>query len=85
MTTKQFQFWQKWLTYANVMTIIVGLLVAFAGNSKIFELHGDTGRHATGGLRDRHGELPARQETRPMAAHRHQIGLRQDGEHVVTA
>jgi len=36
---KNFNFWQKWLTYANVMTIGVGLLVAFAGNSFVFELH----------------------------------------------
>ncbi len=36
---KKFRFWQKWLTYANVMTIMVGLLVAFAGNSIAFELH----------------------------------------------
>ena len=34
-----FPFWQKWLTYANVMTIVVGLLVAFAGNSIFFQLH----------------------------------------------
>lgn len=27
------------MTYANVMTIIVGLLVAFAGNSIFFEVH----------------------------------------------
>jgi len=39
MTDQQFNFWQKWLTYANVMTVIVGLLVAFAGNSFFFDLH----------------------------------------------
>jgi len=39
MTSKQFRFWQKWLTYANVLTIGVGLLVAFAGNSIFFEMH----------------------------------------------
>jgi len=38
-TDKRFNFWQKWLTYANAMAIIVGLLAAFAGNSIIFELH----------------------------------------------
>lgn len=42
MTLRQFIFWQKWLTYANVMTIIVGLLVAFTGNSIFFELHNDS-------------------------------------------
>ncbi|WP_299126011.1 hypothetical protein [uncultured Winogradskyella sp.] len=41
MTDKQFYFWQKWLTYANVLTIIVGILVAFAGNSIFFEMHND--------------------------------------------
>jgi len=38
---KSFMFWQKWLTYANGMTICVGLLVAFAGNSIFFEIHND--------------------------------------------
>lgn len=38
---KRFNFWQKWLTYANVFTIGVGLLVAFAGNSLFFGLHND--------------------------------------------
>ena len=41
MTDKQFNFWQKWLTYANMLTIIVGILVAFVGNSIFFELHND--------------------------------------------
>ncbi|EDP69469.1 hypothetical protein FBALC1_05238 [Flavobacteriales bacterium ALC-1] len=41
MTDKQFSFWQKWLTYANLLTIIVGVFVAFAGNSMVFELHND--------------------------------------------
>lgn len=41
MTLKNFNFWQKWLTYANVMTIVVGLLVAFAGNSIFFDTHND--------------------------------------------
>lgn len=39
MKNSQFHFWQKWLTYANVMTIGVGLLCAFAGNSIFFDLH----------------------------------------------
>ena len=34
-----FHFWQKWLTWANIVTLCVGLLVAFAGNSVAFELH----------------------------------------------
>lgn len=36
---KRFNFWQKWLTYANILTIVVGILVAFAGNTFFFELH----------------------------------------------
>ncbi|MEM6698295.1 MAG: hypothetical protein AAF599_07860 [Bacteroidota bacterium] len=39
MTNQRFNFWQKWLTYANVMTVAVGILVAFAGNSFFFDLH----------------------------------------------
>lgn len=39
MNSSRFHFWQKWLTWANVMTIGVGLLVAFAGNSLFFDLH----------------------------------------------
>jgi hypothetical protein len=38
---RKFNFWQKWLTYANVLTIVVGVLVAFAGNSIFFELHNE--------------------------------------------
>jgi hypothetical protein len=39
MTEARFQFWRKWLTWANVLTIGVGLLVAFAGNSIFFSAH----------------------------------------------
>jgi hypothetical protein len=39
MNDSAFSFWQKWLTYANVLTVGVGLLVAFAGNSLFFDLH----------------------------------------------
>lgn len=39
MDKEKFNFWQKWLTWANVMTIMVGLLVAFAGNSLFFSVH----------------------------------------------
>jgi hypothetical protein len=41
MTDRKFHFWQKWLSYANVLTILVGVLVAFAGNSIFFEMHND--------------------------------------------
>ena len=36
---QRFVFWQKWLTYANLLIIAVGLLVAFAGNFVFFERH----------------------------------------------
>lgn len=39
MKKTNFDFWQKWLTWTNVMTLVVGLLVAFAGNSIFFETH----------------------------------------------
>ena len=39
MQENKFHLWQKWLTWANVLTCIVGLLVAFAGNSIFFQLH----------------------------------------------
>jgi len=39
MKNNKFLFWQKWLTYANVMTLFVGVLVAFAGDSILFEIH----------------------------------------------
>lgn len=39
MTDSRFNFWQKWLTWANVMTVIVGLMAAFAGNSFFFEAY----------------------------------------------
>mgnify|MGYP000901278662 CR=1 FL=1 len=35
----KFIFWQKWLTWANIMTIGVGLMVAFGGNTFFFEAH----------------------------------------------
>ncbi|MEM9928516.1 MAG: hypothetical protein AAF840_01730 [Bacteroidota bacterium] len=39
MNDARFQFWRKWLTAANALTIGVGLLVAFAGNSLFFAAH----------------------------------------------
>lgn len=44
MDNQKFNFWQKWLTYANLMTVGVGLLVAFAGNSFFFDLHNEYSR-----------------------------------------
>jgi hypothetical protein len=41
MTDRNFAFWQKWLTYANAITVVVGLSVAFAGNSFVWELHNE--------------------------------------------
>lgn len=37
MKDSTFKFWTQWLIIANIMTIIVGLLAAFAGNSIFFE------------------------------------------------
>lgn len=34
-----FTFWQRWLIGANVFTLAVGLMVAFAGSSLFLELH----------------------------------------------
>lgn len=34
-----FQFWQRWLVYSNIGFAFFGLLVAFAGDTFIFELH----------------------------------------------
>jgi len=39
MKESSFNFWQKWLTWANVVTLILGVLLAFAGNSFIFKPH----------------------------------------------
>lgn len=39
MNDATFNFWTKWLLIANIMTIIVGLLAAFAGNSIFFEFY----------------------------------------------
>lgn len=41
MNDQQFNFWRKWLTYANVMAVAIGALAAFAGNSFVFEMHND--------------------------------------------
>jgi hypothetical protein len=39
----RFEFWRKCLLWANIMTIGVGLVVAFAGNSLVLSPH----NHAT--------------------------------------
>ena len=41
MKEERFIFWQKWLTWANVLTALVGVLVALAGNSMFFRLHNE--------------------------------------------
>lgn len=41
MNEETFRFWQQWLTWANVLTTLIGLLVAFAGNSIFFDLHNE--------------------------------------------
>ncbi len=52
MTDKNFLFWQKWLTYANVMTIGVGLLVAFFPNSLLLHIHNSATREVFFGGQD---------------------------------
>ncbi len=44
MREERFHFWIKGVTYANIFAILIGLLVAFAGNSIVFALH----NHYTG-------------------------------------
>lgn len=39
MENRRFLFWQKWLTYANAFTILVGIMVAFGGDSIFLEIH----------------------------------------------
>ncbi|MFK7935653.1 MAG: hypothetical protein AB8G22_19220 [Saprospiraceae bacterium] len=39
MTDQRFLFWQKWLTYANVFALIIGLLAAFAIDSFVFDVY----------------------------------------------
>lgn len=36
---KQFLFWQKWLTYVNIMIVLLGVFIALFSNSIIFKLH----------------------------------------------
>lgn len=59
MREERFLLYQKWLTYANVMTILVGLLVAFAGNSIFFELHNGYTREVFFGGREFSAEVLA--------------------------
>ena len=44
MTDQKFKFWTKWLLWANIMTVGVGIAVAFFGNSILFELHNEASR-----------------------------------------
>jgi len=53
----RFTFWQKWLTWANAIAVIAGLVIAFFGNSTLFEIHNSAseriyfeGNEMTGGL-----------------------------------
>jgi len=39
MEPSRFLFWQKWLTLANVFALLVGLWVAFAGNTFPLSIH----------------------------------------------
>lgn len=44
MSEAQFEFWRRWLVWANVMIVGVGLAVAFAGDSILFEMHNEATR-----------------------------------------
>ncbi len=41
---RKFNFWQKWLTYANVIAIFVGIVSAFANESIILSAYNDSMR-----------------------------------------
>lgn len=38
---KNFIFWKNWLIAVNLITIFIGLLIAFAGNSFLFSIHNE--------------------------------------------
>lgn len=38
-SSKNFLFWKNWLLIANLITVLIGLFIAFAGNSILFEPH----------------------------------------------
>jgi hypothetical protein len=38
---KNFNFWKNWLITVNLITIGIGLLIAFAGNSFLFQIHNE--------------------------------------------
>lgn len=39
MTNKRFRFWYLFLFWANILTLVIGLLIAFAGNAFLFDFH----------------------------------------------
>jgi len=39
MINSRFLFWQRMLTFTNIIAVCVGLIVAFAGNSILLALH----------------------------------------------
>ena len=41
MTESRFEFWTRWLIGANIMTMIIGLVLAFAGESFVFQIHNE--------------------------------------------
>lgn len=36
-----FNFWKNWLIVINLITIVIGLLIAFAGDSLLFQIHNE--------------------------------------------
>jgi len=41
MKEERFNFWQKWLTWANVMVLVIGLMLAVAPSSIFLKMHND--------------------------------------------
>ncbi|SHN34984.1 hypothetical protein SAMN04488057_12426 [Cyclobacterium lianum] len=39
VANKQFHFWTNWLLIVNSITVFIGMLIAFFGNSFLFEYH----------------------------------------------
>lgn len=46
MTNKRFRFWYLFLFWANILTLMMGLLIAFAGNAFLFDFHNSGTEHA---------------------------------------
>ena len=43
---KKFNFWQKWLTNVNILSVLLGLIVAFWSDSFIFDVYNNYTKEA---------------------------------------